>query len=225
MAKQSRQQIFQDSTRAGVRVAICVPCRDTVMAGFAFDLAKLCAYEGFRGELAGLSIYQMPGTMIFDQRNKLAQQAIDEGADWILWIDSDMRFPKDTLQILLSRELPIVGVNATTRMHPVKPTSLNLEFNEEGLKKLVKVNSKGKEGLEQVMGCGFGLVLTHKDVYDKMPTPWFAFMESGVGGWIGEDIHFCAKASDYGFPTFIDHELSMHIKHIGVYEYGWDDYT
>jgi hypothetical protein len=36
-------------------------------------------------------------------------------------------------------------------------------------------------------------------------------------------VHFCIKALDSGFQTYVDHSLSMHIGHIGTYEYRWDD--
>ena len=205
-----------------MKVAICVPCRDTVMTGFAFDLAKLCAYEGVTRCAKGgsLMIYQVPGTMIFNQRERLAEEALKDGADAILWVDSDMRFPKDALEILLSRDLPIVGVNATTRRFPVKPTALDIDPETNDL---VKVNSKGKTGLEQVMGVGFGMVLIKKEVFQAAQKPWFWFEQTDKGGTIGEDIYFCAKAFDVGYQTVIDHDLSMHIRHIGTYEYGWDD--
>jgi hypothetical protein len=205
-----------------MKVAICVPCRDTVMTGFAFDLAKLCAYEGVTRCAKGgsLMIYQVPGTLIFDQRERLAEQAIKDGADAILWVDSDMRFPKDSLQILLSRKLPIVGVNATTRRFPVTPTALDLDHETNDL---VKVTSKDKTGLEQVMGVGFGMVLIRKEVFEKTQKPWFWFERTDKGGTIGEDIYFCAKAFDAGYKTVVDHDLSKHIRHVGTYEYGWDD--
>jgi hypothetical protein len=192
------------------------------MTGFAFDLAKLCAYEGVTRCAKGgsLMIYQVPGTLIFNQRERLAEEAIKDGADAILWVDSDMRFPKDALEILLSRDLPIVGVNATTRRFPVKPTALDID-PETG--DLVKVQSKGKTGLEQVMGVGFGMVLIKKEVFEAAQKPWFWFEQTDKGGTIGEDIYFCAKAFDAGYQTVIDHDLSMHIRHIGTYEYGWDD--
>lgn len=205
-----------------MKVAICVPCRDTVMTGFAFDLAKLCAYEGVTRCAKGgsLMIYQVPGTLIFNQRERLAEEALKDGADAILWIDSDMRFPKDALQILLSRKLPIVGVNATTRRFPVLPTAL--DYDQE-TKDLVKVTSKDKTGLEQVLGLGFGMVLIRKEVFQKVEKPWFWFEQTDKGGTIGEDIYFCVKAFDRGFKTVLDHDLSKHIRHIGTYEYGWDD--
>jgi GT2 family glycosyltransferase len=192
------------------------------MTGFAFDLAKLCAYEGVTRCAKGgsLMIYQVPGTLIFNQRERLAEEALKDGADAILWVDSDMRFPKDALEILLSRDLPIVGVNATTRRFPVKPTALDIDPETNDL---VKVDSKGKTGLEQVMGVGFGMVLIKKEVFEAAQKPWFWFEQTDKGGIIGEDIYFCAKAFDAGYKTVIDHDLSMHIRHIGTYEYGWDD--
>jgi hypothetical protein len=192
------------------------------MTGFAFDLAKLCAYEGVTRCAKGgsLMIYQVPGTLIFNQRERLAEEALKDGADAILWVDSDMRFPKDALEILLSRDLPIVGVNATTRRFPVKPTALDIDPETNDL---VKVDSKGKTGLEQVMGVGFGMILIKKEVFEAAQKPWFWFEQTDKGGIIGEDIYFCAKAFDAGFQSVIDHELSMHIRHIGTYEYGWDD--
>jgi hypothetical protein len=113
-----------------------------------------------------------------------------------------------------------VGVNATTRRFPVVPTALDIDPET---KDLVKVNSKGKTGLEQVMGVGFGMVLIKKEVFLAAQKPWFWFEQTDKGGTIGEDIYFCAKAFDAGYQTVIDHDLSMHIRHIGTYEYGWDD--
>ena len=95
-----------------MKLAICVPCRDQVMAGFCFDLAKMVGYHS-RNTDDEIQIYQMPGTLIFHQREKLAKTALDAGAEAILWIDSDMRFPSDTLERLLSHNLEICGFQQT----------------------------------------------------------------------------------------------------------------
>jgi hypothetical protein len=102
-------------------VGACVPARDEVHTAFAFDFAKMvgrdsrhrCSKEG-----NGLKLYTMAGTLIFDQREKLVDAALAEGCEAILFIDSDMRFPADIIDVLLSREVPIVGVNAVTRRKP-----------------------------------------------------------------------------------------------------------
>ncbi len=61
-----------------MKIAICVPCRDTVMSGFCFDLAKMIGYHS-RNTKDEILIFQMPGTLIFHQREKLAEEALKAG--------------------------------------------------------------------------------------------------------------------------------------------------
>ena len=204
-----------------MKLAICVPCRDSVMSGFCFDLAKLVGYHS-RNTKDEIFIYQMPGTLIFHQREKLAQEALEAGADAILWIDSDMRFPSDTLERLLSHGVDICGVNATTRREPIMPTALDLEV-VDGNPVFHKIETRGKDYVEEVSAVGFGVTLTRASVFQKMPQPWFDILWTDNGGIIGEDVHFCIKAQDNGIKTYVDHVLSPYIKHIGTKEYSWDD--
>lgn len=204
-----------------MKLAICVPCRDSVMSGFCFDLAKLVGYHS-RNTDDQIMIYQMPGTLIFHQREKLADQALKDGAEAILWIDSDMRFPADTLERLLSHGVDICGVNATTRREPIMPTALDLEV-VDGNPVFHKVETRGKDYVEEVSAVGFGVTLTRKSVFEKMPQPWFDILWTDNGGIVGEDVHFCIKAQDNGVKTYVDHVLSPLIKHIGTKEYSWDD--
>ncbi len=213
-----------------MKVAICVPCRDEVMSGFCFDLARLVGYEAKRGQNE-IQLLQMPGTLIFTQREKLAQEALEWGADQVLWIDSDQRFPADTLEILQARQVPICGVNATTRREPILPTALNLQIEREmlngkpGEPKQVwhKVESRGKKGVEQVTAVGFAVTLVNREVFEKIPRPWFDVIWTDHGNVIGEDVTFCVRCMENDIPVFVDHELSMHIGHIGVKTFGWDD--
>lgn len=205
-----------------MKVAFCVPCRDTMMTGTAFDMARLAAYDGAnRCATTGGSflLYTAPGTLIFSQRESLAKEALADGAEYILWVDSDMRFPKNTLERLLAHGQKIVGVNAVTRRKPVLPTAINFHEDKEIFE---KIESRGKKGIEEVTAVGFGVVLTHKSVFEAMPQPWFDVVW-GAGGLIGEDVHFCVKALDHGIKTFVDHELSLEIGHIGTHEYRWSD--
>lgn len=204
------------------RVVICVPCRDQVMSGFCFDLAKLMAYEGKRNKV-DIEVMQMTGTLIFTQRERLSEEALKWKADYLLWIDSDMRFPKDTLEILLGRNKDIIGVNATTRVEPIKPTTMNLKIHSDKEHEWVHLDSLSKTHVEQVTAVGFGVTLVKASILDKIPRPWFNVMWSDHGAIIGEDIHFCIKAQDAGFKVFVDHDLSKCIGHIGTRTFGWKD--
>lgn len=191
--------------------------------GTAFDLAIMSAHDAkFRdGELG---IYTVNGTLIFDQREKLATAALDEDCDYILWIDADMRFPKDTIDRLIKADKDIVGVNATTRTVPVKPTAKNLQVNlEDKTNTWLPVDSKGKTGLERVTSIGCGVMLVKKEVFKKTPQPWFWFYQLPGNKVLGEDVHFCVTTQDAGFETWVDHDLSQEIGHVGSYTYGWKD--
>ena len=186
-----------------MRVGVCVPARDEVHTAFAFDFARMAAHDASvrcKDGKGGLSLYTMPGTLIFDQREKLAEVALKEGCDAVLFVDSDMRFPHDLITILLSRDVPIVGVNATTRRKPVTPTAKVVEKYMEGetmVHKWSNVDSRGKQGIEEVTAVGFGAVLIRKEVFEKTGRPWF---DAGWGpnGACGEDVYFCVKAGSEG---------------------------
>ena len=208
-----------------MRIAVCVPCRDSVLAGFAFDMARMCSYEAKRG-VNDVHLLQMPGTLIFTQREKLVDEALEWGADYVLWIDSDMRFPANTIEIMLARQVPILGVNATTRREPVMPTAMNLKLDrsDNEVKQVwTKIESRGKQGIEQVTAVGFGVTLIKTDVFTKVPKPWHDVIWTDHGNVIGEDVSFCVKCLEQDIPVFVDHELSMHIGHIGTKTFGWDD--
>jgi len=206
-----------------MRVAICIPSRGDMMMGTAFDLATMTGYDSrFRDGTQAL--YTVAGTLIFDQRNKLAEVALNEGADYILWLDADMRFPKNTIERLLSHDKDIVGVNATTRNYPVSPTAKHLEYDfDKNTSTWIPVNSKGKKGIEKVAAIGCGVTLVKRKVFEQTPQPWYWFHPLKSGKILGEDIHFCIAAHDAGFETWVDHGLSNEIGHIGQYTYSWSD--
>ena len=60
------------------------------------------------------------GTLIADQRMKLARMALEGGADYLLFLDSDMRFPANAVRQLLKHDKHIVAANYATRRLPVK---------------------------------------------------------------------------------------------------------
>jgi hypothetical protein len=196
-----------------------------MMIGTAFDLATLCGYDSRWRKDGEQAIYTVAGTLIFDQRNKLAQAALDQECDYILWIDADMRFPKNTIERLLAHDKDIVGVNATTRTMPVVPTAKNLKVDVEKRENhWYSINSKGKTGIEQVTAIGCGVMLVKAKVFKETPKPWFYFYELPGGKTLGEDVHFCIAAHDAGFETWVDHDLSQEIGHIGQYTYSWSDF-
>ena len=204
------------------RIAICIPARGQMEVATAFDLAALVGYT-IKTSKHDIDIYTAAGTLIFDQRNNLVKTAIENKADYVLFIDADMRFPKDTLKILMSHNKDIIGVNATTRSEPVIPTAKTIQINENGSITWLPVYSNKMSGIGKVDGIGCGVLLINTSVFKKIERPYFYFEQLPNEKILGEDIYFCIKARDVGIDTWVDHELSIGIKHIGNYVYSWEN--
>ena len=205
-----------------MRVAICIPARGQMEVTTAFDLTRMAAYMAVKKNI-DLNVYTSQGTLIFDQRNSLVHTAVVEKCDYILFIDADMRFPKTTLERLLAHNKDIIGVNATTRMMPPKPTARNIQINEDGSVDWLEVLSNKEKGIGKVDAIGCGVMLIKTSCLKNIPQPYFYFEQLLKGKLLGEDIYFCIKAKDAGIDTWVDHDLSMEIGHVGSYTYGWDD--
>lgn len=177
-------------------VIICTPTRDLIHAGTAFDLVNLIKSRPD----TFFAISQ--GTYLAKQRTELVEQSINAGASHILFIDSDMRFPEDTLERLLEHDLDIVGVNYRHRQSD---------------KWVTGISSDMKFGLQEVKRLGFGVTLIKTSVFEKLPIPYFNTEYDG-DEFIGEDVNFCINAIDAGFKIFVDHDLSQEVKHLGVKE-------
>jgi hypothetical protein len=197
-------------------VAILVPARDTVMTSFAYDLARAMSFHTATTDDRVL-LYTSHGTLIASQRMELARQALEEKADYLLWLDSDMRFPRETIGHLMLRDKPIVAANYATRRMPVKPVAMMDNNGEIGR----VYTAPDSEGLQPVDYIGMGVMMVKREVFEKVEAPWFAIPYSTIGNhYIGEDVFFCRKAREAGYEVLVDHDLSHQVRHIGTFEYS-----
>jgi len=203
-----------------MRFAVCIPARGQMEVATAFDLAAMVGFM-VKTTKHDIDIYTAAGTLIFDQRNKLVKTSIEAKCDYIVFIDADMRFPKDTIMRLLRHQKDIIGVNATTRTEPVIPTAKNLTINEDGSCTWLPIYSNSLDGISKADGIGCGVMMIKASVFAKLQEPYFYFEQLPDNKILGEDIYFCIKAKDAGIDTWVDHDLSMDIKHIGQYTYSW----
>lgn len=201
-------------------LAICLPCRDMVHTGFAYDLARLTAYWTARNVPQGgrLHLFTCAGTLIADQREKLVKEALKANVDWLLWIDSDMRFPKDGADRLMAHGKPVVAANYATRRLPVETVA----FKTPAADAFVYTYPEST-GLEKIHAVGMGFMLVKAEVYRKALRPWHDIHYIPANGdHSGEDMHFCAQARAAGFDILIDHDVSKEVQHIGQIEFTHD---
>lgn len=194
-----------------LRVAICLPCQDTVAAGFGLDLARLVGYTAKQD--IEHTIIQNRGTIIPQQRATLVWAAQEYQATHVLWIDSDMRFPKDALARLLVHDQPVVACNYSRRRFPVLPTA------EGGPNEFLFTNPESS-GLVEVTKCGMGLMLVQMEVFASVNEPWFQLgYTRATKEYVGEDFYFCNRLKHAGYKILIDQDLSKEVRHCGEMEW------
>ena len=131
-------------------------------------------------------------------------------SDYILWIDSDMRFPHTTLVRLLKHQKDIVGCNAAKRNDTGE-----LAIKKDRFGKNLTPQDFKKVGLKQVQYIGMAVTLVKFEVYEKVPRPWY-YCRYSDSSYVGEDQNFCDEARAQGYHIWCDMDLSKEIGHMGA---------
>jgi hypothetical protein len=184
------------------KVAVCFPSADMVHASFALSLAGLCQTL----PPARTTIVNAKSSIVAMARNNAVERAQAFGADYVLFLDSDMTFPKDTLQRLLKHGKDIVGAVYTKRLPPytLLGDALPAEHADE------------PPILAEMIRLPTGCMLIAMRVFAALPKPYFRFGIDGERGTIlGEDYAFCDDVRKAGFAIWADLQLSLEIGHIG----------
>ena len=213
------------------RIAVVFLSHDRVHAGWTYDFAHLVAHfvatGGFvpeTGETYSLALNWCQTSLLPEGRHRLVEDLYRKGVAKVLWIDSDMRFPKHGLQMLLRHQKSIVGVNYVSRRPPYRFTAATVD------EKIIETRP-GQTGLEEAGHIGFGFCLTDMSVFGDPTTlaqepmfkfDWYWSEENQRWTIIGEDVSFCREARARGHKVYVDHELSCAIGHIGEFEYNVD---
>jgi len=220
-----------EAQKKGINVMVAIPCMSEVAAYFAYDLAQLMAYTNRHfvknGVIDWLGMGMVQATYVHSARQELAGQALANDCDYVLFLDSDMRFPQDALVKLLQHQEAIVGVNYVKRNWPPKYVAIKElgDIATGGAGKLLGTRADST-GLEECDAIGFGVTLIRRDVLLSLPDPrengpwWWYTWQPEAGSQIGEDVYFCNLAREAGYKVYVDHDLSKQVKHIGQEQFG-----
>lgn len=204
-------------------IALCVPSLNEVSMDFCFSLLNLGSHLG-RFAIPGFQKTQLlfinkRTSILPAAREMLVEDAIKQGADFVIFLDSDQIFPYDTVHRLIVSGKRIIGANIATKTLPAAPSARN------SWREAQPVFSTGKNGLERVKYIGFGVTMIETSVFKQLPKPWFDTMYIPDLGHVGEDLYFCEQAGKAGIPIYIDHDLSLLVGHVGRYVYTHADVT
>ena len=184
-------------------------------------------------ERRGYPVRRVGGYAAIDQgRNQMATDALIDGFDETMWIDSDVEFHPAAVDQLRAHGLPIsCGVypqkgRRALACH-VLPGTSRMTFGKAG-------------GLNELLYAGAGFLHVRRQVYltvqhrlglpvtnERFGSPMIPFflpllhpIEDGIW-YLAEDYAFCERARRCGFKVAAD--TSIRLWHVGSYTYGWED--
>jgi hypothetical protein len=184
-------------------------------------------------ERRGYTVRRVGGYSAIDQgRNQMATDALAEGFEETLWIDSDISFNPDDVEKLRAHPYPVVigiypqkGRRAlASHIIPGTPT---MTFGQKG-------------SLVEMLYGGTGFMLIRRQAYltmqerlclplcnDRFGQAMIPFFQPLIrriedGYWyLAEDYAFCQRARACGFSIVAD--TTIRLSHIGTYKYSWED--
>lgn len=184
------------------KTLIAVPALDICATPFAYSLVTMLRSGPSK-------VTFIVGMAVHEARNKLAQEAIDDGCDRILWIDSDMTFAPD-MMIALDKDMDdggydlVCGIYFKRRL-PVVPVIYSA-FDMEAAK-AATICDYPQNTIFPIAGCGFGAVMTSVDIVKRVQEK-FGAPFTPIHGF-GEDLSFCARAVELGAKMACDSRINV----------------
>jgi hypothetical protein len=209
------------------------PRRCVVLVPFSGFIHQECE-DGLKElERRGYPLRRVGGYANIDVgRSQMVTDAMRDGFEETMWIDSDVAFDPNDVERLRSHGLPIVcGIypqkgKRALACH-VMPGATSMTFGKAG-------------GLVELLYAATGFLLVRREVYLamqeqlKLPmcnerfghplVPYFLSLIRPVddGYWyLADDYAFCQRTRECGFRIFAD--TTIRLWHIGMYKYGWED--
>lgn len=155
-------QINKNTPRR-LKVAICCPSGRTWEATAANSIAAMSAHTAQAG--IDLAFLNVQSSDVSHGRNKTVELALNEGMDYLLFVDSDIVMPPDALLRLLAHKKDIVGATYNRRSFPhttlgklagPKPTQMT-------------------DGLHEALLMPGGMMLVRTEVFRTLGYPCYAF--------------------------------------------------
>lgn len=181
------------------------------------SLLALRAPDGFR--------FVRRGPLAVDvARNELVEEflRLPESYTHLLMLDSDAMIHRETLERLLSWDVPVVGALAFTRYGPCYPTVYRGESEEKpgqfrvrmdevkeyvakhrelASSRPVVLEPRPPDALYEVDRTGCHCLLIRRDVLQAIEPPWFV---ADVMRRNHEDFYFCERAQAAGYRIYVD---------------------
>ena len=182
----------------------------------SMELARYVAFE------MALHALQKPGGSVLSwgignniahNYNQMIRMMLANDFEWVWLIDNDHVFEPDVLKNLLAHEVPVVCPVNVRRTTPYGPTLHNPM--DAGLRQIEWADMQGWTGLVNIGNrcVGTSGMLMRREVFEKIPEPWYTNNHPRSAENLSFDLEFCDKIREAGYDIYMDTETW--IGHIG----------
>lgn len=189
-----------------MKILLGMPCMRTIPYRTVISLLRTVK----RGVVDPMMV---EGSLVYDSRDTLARFAVENGYDYVLFVDSDMQFDKPDIDRLISHDADICSGLYVTRNGENKNvcyreviTRRRFPYRQPRL-----IHDTAITGYGSAAACGFGFCLIKCSVIKTMFKRYKSLFEPKWG--VGEDIAFCIRAKRCGYDIMVDRDVKL--GHIG----------
>lgn len=204
------------------KIVVGVPCMDMIPIQTAGSLMRLCMKYPSQ-----IKPYMVSGSLVYEARNQIIMYALQENADYVLFVDSDICFDENALQRLLDRNVDIVsGLYYGRRKGASNPIAYDDAQPQKGKKQPFNTPIKDIDtGYRRVKAVGLGFCLIKvsciKTIIKKFKRPFEPYKG------LGEDLSFFWRITTprpFWKPIDVYLDTTIPLTHYGMYGYDKTDY-
>lgn len=153
-------------------------------------------------------------------RNIIIEDALNNNATHVFFIDDDVLIPSDALMKLLNHNKDIVTGLYLMRNFPHRPIIFN-KAEANGSCHHHFLNGNGNDLIE-IVAAGLGCCLIKTEVFKKLEKPWVRLGQLEMDHWC-DDIDFFRRARDAGFKSYCDTTIKAgHISTVTLWPHQQD---
>lgn len=142
-------------------------------------------------------------------QNFAREKMLNENFDYLLFVESDLIPPPDTIERLISHNVPVVGVVYLLGTGEIKrPCIFVKEYKEEALGMGTRLITPDEfpdylnKGLQRVHGTGLGTTLIRRDIMQR-----FYFWHDERFNNKHSDVYLFMDLDNNGIPVYVDTDI------------------
>ena len=208
-----------------IKLVIGIPTTGLVSMGFAYSLCGLTSYIAAKGiksrpeSSIEVSLDVQESSVIHTNREQIVSRAIERNATHLLFLDHDMVFEPQIIDVMLGRRQAVVCTNYLIKSDKPAFVAVGLDGNRVPTR-------EDSTGLVPIAYSGFGVSLFEVEAFKRTPQPWFMpeFVPS-ANQYTTEDNPCYRRLREAGNEVYLDQDASKLVSgHVGLKGWTWKEY-